>query len=402
MVKLNLENQKQQKQATMDGMISDAFGTTQKQVLNTNPQFIDGCKNKISEHIKMFNKRECNEACDVKQIPSQESPFRNMSAPLLDRNSSLIEHQKKDRSDDYLISKTYNSEEFIKTSQSFMEQRENSFAITSDPILNASVFEDEISTIITNEKRKSKRRRKGLKYQKKDGCIEYSTLNPLDKIRLSKFCIRQIRSKHKKAFLKRLIDGIKKMCVKDKKENEATICPFIYEIIDHIRKNGLNCQGIFRIGGDVKEYTRLTEMLANGNSFELDKVDIYTITSTLKMYVREVLDGLIPVQICDPLYYAYTTRDEELQKEMLKYLPFVFSEPRRKLLLEIFNLLIEIDANSTQNKMTLDNLLRILLPTLFPLAATKELSILVIQKDILFKMLDLDYENVPQSYIKRE
>ncbi|KCZ82068.1 hypothetical protein H312_00551 [Anncaliia algerae PRA339] len=223
--------------------------------------------------------------------------------------------------------------------------------------------------------------------------IKYDRLFQNEKDSLRSYCLRKYQDETP---LNTLASSIRRWLkfAKPKKK----ISNLIYDIINHLKKEGIHTEGIFRLPSNFAATNKLTNHIINNESIDLSCFDVLTIANAFKKYIREELDGLIPEEV------AYTLEKNIKNNNPLKnieYFPFTLEEDKRKLLIEVFSLFKEIDKYSKVNRMNINNILLIVPPTIFPKAVQRNIKEFLPFVDILKEIYRLDYENVPNIFIDK-
>ncbi|XP_070498326.1 ralA-binding protein 1-like isoform X2 [Chironomus tepperi] len=180
---------------------------------------------------------------------------------------------------------------------------------------------------------------------------------------------------------------------------------FVLQACQKIQKES-KTEGIFRKTGSVKKQQEIKDYLENGGSLNDKNFNVIDIANLLKKYFRELPEPLIPQgMIQDTLIKCliYCTKYEEKVEALL--MTCMFLSPIAVNTLAYFLQFLEvIIKHSAENFMTLDNLVRVLTPTIMPLplnAPEKRLQ-------SHFKVLELLIENanligvIPDRMIKRD
>jgi hypothetical protein len=116
-------------------------------------------------------------------------------------------------------------------------------------------------------------------------------------------------------------------------------------------------------------------MLEKGELVDFESYSVEDLASTLKFYIREILDGLIPVEICEAIYQHLIGDDKnpiskseggKIVEDIYAFLPFAISIEARSLTVALFDLLKAIDANRGVNLMSMSNILTCVTPSIFP------------------------------------
>ncbi|TBU19811.1 RhoGAP domain-containing protein [Hamiltosporidium tvaerminnensis] len=226
--------------------------------------------------------------------------------------------------------------------------------------------------------------------------IKYGNLTRSERIYLSEYCFINLNNISRCISVTKIIFIVKGFFTKRKNfiSLKRKINPFVFELIDYLKKDGTDKIGIFRIPGKSNIYNQISKDLGEGKTYHIESYDINTNASILKAYIREILDGLIPIEVCKALFEITNQNDQEKISKVREVLPFIFLEDYRLLIIKIIDLLKTIDSHSCINKMTMSNLLIIFTPTFFPKSVTNSYEILALEGKILEIFTYLDFENI--------
>lgn len=180
---------------------------------------------------------------------------------------------------------------------------------------------------------------------------------------------------------------------------------FVLQACQKIQKES-NTEGIFRKSGNLKKQSEIKEFLETGGSLNDKNFNIIDVANLLKTYLRELPEPLIPYgNIQDSLIRCLTQCTNYEQKVEALLMTCLFLSPIAVNTLAYFLQFLEvIIRNSLENKMTLENLVKVLTPTLMPVplnAPEKRLQ-------SHFKVIELLIENanligvVPDRMIKKD
>jgi hypothetical protein len=138
-----------------------------------------------------------------------------------------------------------------------------------------------------------------------------------------------------------------------------------FTLVQYIRKNGIDQQGIFRESGNVGVIKSVSEDYDQGKEPNLDQMEMREISGVLKNYLRSLPQPLLTFD----LYSQFLTvlrsggsqeKDAQLYKALIKSLP-----TGDKLFLQsLLALLADIAKNQEVNKMTISNLSIVFGPSL--------------------------------------
>jgi len=125
----------------------------------------------------------------------------------------------------------------------------------------------------------------------------------------------------------------------------------------HIRENGLQSVGIFRLAASKKTLLKLRDQVDSGETLKLDQFNMNTVACLYKLYFAELPDSVIPSSsYYDLLRMAEQKKPENEIVMLLK--PFVknLEAVNRHVLLQLMDVLYEIHKQSKVNKMDAHNL----------------------------------------------
>ncbi|XP_029166590.1 rho GTPase-activating protein gacGG-like [Nylanderia fulva] len=235
---------------------------------------------------------------------------------------------------------------------------------------------------------------------KNSNTISYDSLTEEEKHFLAVHSCRMIKKRSGKWKIVRFYLFIKKKLFgKTNDKNyfpKKSVNPFIYELIDYLKVNGAKERGIFRLGGRPSVYNTVPHDIQRGERIDFTKYDITNLASILKAYVREVLDGLLPLSPCKAMYRCISNESrEDLVLHLKKYFPWCIPPQERRLFIALQDLFSKINDNAHTNYMTTKNILLIVAPTIFPSKSVSELNDALLQVDILVEVFGLNYKDVP-------
>ncbi|KAF7704714.1 protein FAM13A-like isoform X2 [Silurus meridionalis] len=137
-------------------------------------------------------------------------------------------------------------------------------------------------------------------------------------------------------------------------------------MVDFLEKYGLQQTGVFRVCGSAKCCKTLRECLDRGESVDLERADVPTVATLLKLYLREIPGGLIPHIHSMCMQQALKDAKEgtelvESLKEILHRLP----DDNYNLLSYLLYFLSQVATHSQWNHMTSENLAKVFGPCIF-------------------------------------
>lgn len=124
----------------------------------------------------------------------------------------------------------------------------------------------------------------------------------------------------------------------------------------YIEENGIDAQGIFRVGGKSDEVSILKTLIDNDDNIDYSSCDIHSVTSILKQLLREMEPPLLTYEKYSKFLEVASLDDtKEIIKQfqqIILSLPSSHYDTTRQL----FSLFYKIHCKSDINKMTSDNI----------------------------------------------
>jgi hypothetical protein len=139
------------------------------------------------------------------------------------------------------------------------------------------------------------------------------------------------------------------------------------QIMDYlILKDCQNVMGIFRISGISDEITDFRYQFDFGEKVDFKEAsDIHTgiltnllndiVSSLLKLYLKLMSEPLIPFDLYDEFLNAQSLDSKEMIEAFVELLKKL-SPTRKNMLIDLIDLMDKIQLNSSENKMTKENL----------------------------------------------
>ncbi|XP_071973733.1 protein FAM13A isoform X3 [Engystomops pustulosus] len=141
----------------------------------------------------------------------------------------------------------------------------------------------------------------------------------------------------------------------------------VWSVVEYLRSDGLNQEGLFRINGNVKIVEQLRVKYENGEQVKLSEdCDVHSAASLLKLFLREMPDGVICAALLPRFIQVYQDSGSDTQrerglKELIKELP----DTHYALLKHICYFLTQVVQHHTENKMNVYNLATVFGPSCF-------------------------------------
>ncbi|XP_021252459.1 protein FAM13A isoform X2 [Numida meleagris] len=141
----------------------------------------------------------------------------------------------------------------------------------------------------------------------------------------------------------------------------------VWNIVEYLTQHGMTQEGLFRVNGSMKMVEQLRLQYERGEEVELVKDgDVHSAASLLKLFLRELPDGIITSALHSKFIQLYQDGRNEVQKEsnlkeLLKELP----DAHYCLLKYLCQFLIKVAEHHVENKMNLCNLATVFGPNCF-------------------------------------
>uniref|UniRef100_A0A8C3JDS7 Family with sequence similarity 13 member A n=1 Tax=Calidris pygmaea TaxID=425635 RepID=A0A8C3JDS7_9CHAR len=141
----------------------------------------------------------------------------------------------------------------------------------------------------------------------------------------------------------------------------------VWNIVEYLTQHGMTQEGLFRVNGSMKMVEQLRLQYERGEEVELVKDgDVYSAASLLKLFLRELPDGIITSALHPRFIQLYqdtrnNTQKESNLKELLKELP----DAHYCLLKYLCQFLIKVAEHHVENRMNLCNLATVFGPNCF-------------------------------------
>uniref|UniRef100_A0A8V0XZE1 Family with sequence similarity 13 member A n=1 Tax=Gallus gallus TaxID=9031 RepID=A0A8V0XZE1_CHICK len=141
----------------------------------------------------------------------------------------------------------------------------------------------------------------------------------------------------------------------------------VWNIVEYLTQHGMTQEGLFRVNGSMKTVEQLRLQYERGEEVELVKDgDVYSAASLLKLFLRELPDGIITSALHSKFIQLYQDGRNEVQKErnlkeLLKELP----DAHYCLLKYLCQFLIKVAEHHVENRMNLCNLATVFGPNCF-------------------------------------
>lgn len=138
----------------------------------------------------------------------------------------------------------------------------------------------------------------------------------------------------------------------------------VVHCINEVELRGINEQGLYRVNGGTADVKNLKERFLRGRGApNLSEVDITTICSTLKDFLRSLKEPLITVALLDDFARAAVIRDKQDADAAMYQAISELPQPNRDTLAFLILHLQRVSSNP-ECKMPISNLAKVFGPTL--------------------------------------
>ncbi|XP_026788995.3 protein FAM13A isoform X2 [Pangasianodon hypophthalmus] len=137
-------------------------------------------------------------------------------------------------------------------------------------------------------------------------------------------------------------------------------------MVEYLRQHGLQQEGLFRVSASVRAVESLKQRLDRGEEVDLEQeAEVCTVASLLKLYLRELPEGLVHSSIHNKLIQLHNKSNEDEfckdMQELLLKLPDVHYSVLRYLC----HFLTQVEQQQCHNRMTAFNLATVFGPNVF-------------------------------------
>lgn len=228
--------------------------------------------------------------------------------------------------------------------------------------------------------------------------FRYGLLSASQKIELSRFCWGAFR----KRATNMLFAWVNCFQRKGRAGRIKKINPAIFDVIESLKRRATHTKFIFRYEPDKPTAARIASALHESIHVDVESIDIFVLANVLKNYIREHLDGLVPIEVFERIRASIVSSDRYTRKALFSYMPFIFSDVERRLIIELFELLRVIDKNVKETEMNIDSLLGLFSLVLHPQAAFTTLDDLEYVQIITRELYRQDFDAIPQAVVVHE
>ncbi|KAK3573268.1 hypothetical protein QTP86_019230 [Hemibagrus guttatus] len=162
-------------------------------------------------------------------------------------------------------------------------------------------------------------------------------------------------------------------------------------MVEYLRQHGLQQEGLFRVSASVRAVESLKQRLDRGEEVDLkQEAEVCMVASLLKLYLRELPEGLVHSSIHNTLIQLYNeSKEDEFCKntqDLLLKLPCV----HYSVLSYLCHFLTQVEQQQCHNRMTAFNLATVFGPNVFHVSAGFEG---IQEQDVCNKIMSRFIEN---------
>ncbi|TSK22491.1 Protein FAM13A [Bagarius yarrelli] len=137
-------------------------------------------------------------------------------------------------------------------------------------------------------------------------------------------------------------------------------------MVEYLRQHGLQQEGLFRVSASVRAVEILKQKLDKEEKVDLQQeAEVCTVASLLKLYLRELPEGLVHSSIHNTLLQMHKeSKEDELCKNMAKLL-LKLPDVHYSVLRYLCHFLTQVEQQQCHNRMTAFNLATVFGPNVF-------------------------------------
>ncbi|XP_073457029.1 protein FAM13A isoform X2 [Aquarana catesbeiana] len=141
----------------------------------------------------------------------------------------------------------------------------------------------------------------------------------------------------------------------------------VWNVVEYLRSEGVTHEGLFRVNGNVKVVEQLRLKYESGEPLSLlEDGDVYSAASLLKLFLREMPDGVISTALLPKFIQIYQETGSDAQREnRLKELIHELPDTHYSLLKYLCHFLTQVVERHAENKMNIYNLATVFGPNCF-------------------------------------
>ncbi|XP_053357495.1 protein FAM13A isoform X2 [Clarias gariepinus] len=137
-------------------------------------------------------------------------------------------------------------------------------------------------------------------------------------------------------------------------------------MVEFLRQHGLQQEGLFRVSASVRAVESLKQRLDRGDEVALEhEVEVCAVASLLKLYLRELPEGLVHSDIHNTLVQLYNESNEDEFCKNMRELLLKLPDVHYSVLRYLCHFLTQVEQQQSHNRMTAFNLATVFGPNVF-------------------------------------
>ncbi|XP_078393787.1 rho GTPase-activating protein 12b isoform X1 [Cetorhinus maximus] len=218
------------------------------------------------------------------------------------------------------------------------------------------------------------------------------------KTKLKKFLTRRptLQAVRDKGYIKDQVFGcnLSSLC---QREN-TTVPKFVMMCIDHVEKEGLNIDGLYRVSGNLAVIQKLRFAVNHDEKLDLNDSkweDINVITGALKMFFRELPEPLFTYHLFNDFVNAIKTPDYKHRIQGITELIRLLPKPNHDTMQVLFKHLVKVITRSEVNRMTSQSVAIVFGPTLLrPEKETGNIAVHMVYQNQIVELILSEYDTI--------
>jgi len=139
------------------------------------------------------------------------------------------------------------------------------------------------------------------------------------------------------------------------------------KMLEHLQVRGKCEDGILRIAGSREEADTAKRQFDSGNAVDLYNTPIHVIGDLIKSFIREIPGSLFDIRRLDDWLALAGIESLADRTDAIAKLVSKLDAPRRALICVLFSVLFDLTKSSVANRMTCDNMAKVITPTVMAL-----------------------------------
>ncbi|XP_069770564.1 rho GTPase-activating protein 12b isoform X4 [Narcine bancroftii] len=269
----------------------------------------------------------------------------------------------------------------------------------SSQVESDETAEDDMPESPGTEKQDKDKSNKDLKKSRpiKSGSIDTAD-HKKTKTKLKKFLTRRptLQAVRDKGYIKDQVFGcnLSSLC-----HREGTTVPkFVTLCVDHVEKEGLNIDGLYRVSGNLAVVQKLRFAVNHDEKLDLKDnkwEDINVITGALKMFFRELPEPLFTYHLFNDFINAIKSPDDKHRIQGIKELVRQLPKPNHDTMQILFKHLVKVVACGERNRMTTQSVAIVFGPTLLrPEKEMSNIAVRMVYQNQIVELILTEYETV--------